>query len=146
MHCRWYPSMPCSRSPGGICCVGGACSQGGVAFYYGLLLWSSVMHFCYALLVWWPSDWRQPSGMVFWGEGAEGHNSGLMETPRRLLLRVVRILLECILVYKYILNMPLRNTSLLKRDYSPKIISDHQWIKYFKYKAIYQVLHFFFIW
>ena len=44
MHCRWYPSMPCSRSPrGGACsnrcllvggggaCSGGVCSQGGSA-------------------------------------------------------------------------------------------------------------------
>ena len=78
MHCRWYPSIPCSRSLGGIVLGGGwsrgVCS-GGVAFCYGLVLWSSVMPFCYGLLVWWPSDWRWPSGMVFGGrEGPEGHN------------------------------------------------------------------------
>ena len=41
MHCRWYPSMPCM-------------SRGrGVAFCYGLLLWSSVMPFWFGgLLVW----------------------------------------------------------------------------------------------
>ena len=25
MHCRWYPNMPCSRSPGGCLVPGGAC-------------------------------------------------------------------------------------------------------------------------
>ena len=28
MHCRWYPSMPCSRSPGGVPGLGGAWSGG----------------------------------------------------------------------------------------------------------------------
>ena len=42
MHCRWYPSMPCSRAWGGL--LSGVCSGG------GLLLWSSVMPFCYGLL------------------------------------------------------------------------------------------------
>ena len=33
MHCRWYPSMPCSRSSGGfwswgVSALGGACSRG----------------------------------------------------------------------------------------------------------------------
>ena len=75
MHCRWYPSIPCSRSPVGCAipaCIAGsipACLAaggstwsgwclvpGGVAFCYGLLLWSSVMPFFYGLLVWWPSD------------------------------------------------------------------------------------------
>ena len=90
-HCKWYPSMPWSRSPGG-CLVGGAwsrgllwggawsggvpasggcllqedaCSQG----MCGLLLWSSglVAFWFGCLLVWWPSDWRCPSGLVaFW--------------------------------------------------------------------------------
>ena len=63
--------------PGGVCswrvpAPWGVPAPGGVAFCYGLLLWSSVMPFFYGLLVWWPFDWRWPSGMVFWG--AEGHN------------------------------------------------------------------------
>ena len=117
----------------------------------GLLLWPSVVVFCYALLLWpsglVPSDSRWPSGMVFGGpeghnrrpphqktphqkaitegtipEGTtpEGHYTRRHHTrrpphqkattergclvekhpppPGRLLLRVVRILLECILV------------------------------------------------
>ena len=81
MYCRWYPSMPCSRSPGGCLLLGGACSQGvpapggaswgvpaprgcllpvGGAWsrggWCGLLLWPSVVVFCYGLQVWWPSD------------------------------------------------------------------------------------------
>ena len=47
MHCRWYPSMPCSRPSGGSAPEGGC----------GLLLWPSVVVFCYALLLW-------PSGLV----------------------------------------------------------------------------------
>ena len=48
MHCRWYPSMPCSRSPGGSV-PGGR----------GLLLWSCVMPFWFGgLLI------GRPSGMV----------------------------------------------------------------------------------
>ena len=32
MHCRWYPSMPCSRSPGrGACSWGGSAPKGGSA-------------------------------------------------------------------------------------------------------------------
>ena len=54
---------------GGVCYWEGGCLVLGVASSQGvgLLLWPSVVVFCYALLVWWPS------GMVFWG-GAEGHN------------------------------------------------------------------------
>ena len=70
MHGRWYPSMPCSRSPGGSVpgggllwgmhgpggyAPGGAWSRwGGLC---GLLLWPSVVVFCYALLL-------RPSGLV----------------------------------------------------------------------------------
>ena len=36
MHCRWYPSMPCSRSLGGLV-PGGACSGGGGLLWGGLL-------------------------------------------------------------------------------------------------------------
>ena len=81
MDCRWYPSMPCSRSLGGR---GGiqAHTQGGSlgrSVQVGCLLgggWPSVVVFCYALQLW-------PSGLVafllkvaFWFGlgGAEGHN------------------------------------------------------------------------
>ena len=57
MHCRCYPSMPCSRSPGGCLLLGKSAPRRGC----GLLLWPLV-----------PSHQRQPSGMVFWGP--EGHN------------------------------------------------------------------------
>ena len=59
MHCRWYSSMPCSR---GVLLLGGL--LWGVAFCYGLLLWSSVMVF-----------WFGPSvegGLLVWSSG--GHN------------------------------------------------------------------------
>ena len=122
MHCRWYPSMPCSRSAGGGgggCLVLGGSAPRGSSCSRGCLLpggmWPSVMAFCCGLLL-------CPSVMAFWFGGLliekawpwggrrpphqkattpEGHNSGLVETPstpQRLLLRAVRILLECILV------------------------------------------------
>ena len=85
MHCRWYPSMPYSRGVpgprgGGLVPGGGwgVCSRGVPGPRgCGLLLWPSVVAFCYGLLVWWPS------GLVaFWLKaaswygllGAEGHN------------------------------------------------------------------------
>ena len=82
MHCRLYPSMPCSRFPGGGSLVsGGACSRGvcsrGVpARGGGLLLGggSALGGACLGVCVWRPPE------------------------SRRLLLRTVRILLECILV------------------------------------------------
>ena len=91
MHCRWYPSMPCSRSRGGLLLGGGvlgpgggACSQGGawfwgvplprgLAFCYGLLLWSSVMPFWFGgLLI--------EGGLLVWSSGGqkaitEGHHT-----------------------------------------------------------------------
>ena len=84
MHCRWYPSMPCSRSRGGGACSRGVCSSGVcswgrggcVAFCYGLLVWPSGLVafslkaafwlkvvFCYGLQVW-------PSGKAFWYGGS----------------------------------------------------------------------------
>ena len=78
MHCRWYPSMPCSRSPGGgaipaciaggipaylaaglqrgalllgVSAPGGCLLLGGVAFCYGLLLCPSVMAFWFGGLL-----------------------------------------------------------------------------------------------
>ena len=57
MHCRWYPSMPCSRSPGGMPGPGGVPGpRGSGPGGCGLLLWPSVVVFCFGLLVWWPSD------------------------------------------------------------------------------------------
>ena len=91
MHCRWYPSMPCSRSPGGSApgevpgpggsAPGGRGSAGGggvvaVAFCCGLLLCpSGVVAFC-------PP--RRPYQKATFNQKAttpEGHNSGLVETP-----------------------------------------------------------------
>ena len=69
MHCRWCPSIPCSRSPGGLL-LGGCLLLGGVCSQGRCLLWGGVA-FCYALLLW-------PSGLAaFWYgllEGPEGHN------------------------------------------------------------------------
>ena len=80
MHCRWYPSMPCRGClllgdllPGrGCACSRGACSWGG--------------------------------GWVCSG-GVPAPGGSCLETPpesRRLLLRTVRILLECILVLIFV--------------------------------------------
>ena len=83
MHCRWYPSMSCSRSPeggawswGGLlwvgCLVPGGSAPWGVAFCYGLLLWSSVMPFWFGgLLI--------EGGLLVWSSGGqkvitEGHH------------------------------------------------------------------------
>ena len=82
MHCRWYPSMPCSRCPGG-CLVLGGLLLGGVPAPRGCLLpggvWPSIMAFCCGLLL-------CPSVMAFWfgglliekawpSGGAEGHHT-----------------------------------------------------------------------
>ena len=156
----WWGCLVQGGCSGGVPGLGGACF-GGVPAPRGCLLpggvWPSVMVFWFGafwfgvLLVWWPSDWRWPSGLVvfcygllvwssvmaFWyallvrpsGTGVspnrdpfqpEGHNrrpyqngrlgmafwcdlllwpSGLVPPPRRrLLLQTVHILLECILV------------------------------------------------
>ena len=66
MHYRWYPSMPCNRSPGGCLVPEGSALRG--------------------LLQGVPA----PTG----GRGGVGDRP----ESRRLLLRTVRILLECILV------------------------------------------------
>ena len=87
MYCRWYPSMPCSRSLGG----GGVCSCGvsapvGVSAPGGYLLWGGVwsrgcgLLVQSGLLVWCLLvesglfDLRWPSGMVFWAT-TEGYNT-----------------------------------------------------------------------
>ena len=81
MHCRWYPSMPCTRSPGGCLFLGGlllgglfpggcllpggvpclrGCGlllwpSGLVAFWLKVVFWSGGLVES-GLLVWWPSD------------------------------------------------------------------------------------------
>ena len=78
MHCRWYPSMPCSRSPGG-----GMSASGGVPALGRCLFWGGACSGAGCLL----------QGCACFG--------GAMKTPHKsrwLLLRTVRILLECILV------------------------------------------------
>ena len=87
MHCRWYLSMPCSRSPGegGIpACLAGfqAHTQGGS---WGV----------------WPGGLQAHTlggspGPHLGGVCVSQH--ALRQTPRWLLLRTIRILLECILV------------------------------------------------
>ena len=83
MNCKWYPSMPCSRSPGG-----------GVVFQHALQV-----------------SRRTHRGEVERSdqEGSPGPDQGkgcipacteADPSPRRLLLWVVRIALECILVFK----------------------------------------------
>ena len=87
MLCRWYPSMPCSRSPGGCLLLGGACSRGvcsgGVPALgrCGLLLWPSGMAFWFGgllieggLLVesghlLWPSGVIFYYGLLVWPSG-----------------------------------------------------------------------------
>ena len=87
MHCRWYPSMPCSRgacSGGcllrGVPASGGACF-GGVPAPGGCLLGRvcSLKGAC-------------------WGGGCLLRGMWRPPDSRRLLLRTVRIPLECILV------------------------------------------------
>ena len=62
MHCRWYSSMPCSRSPGGVCSWGvpgpGGSAPGGCLLWG----WPSIMAFCCGLLL-------CPSVMAFWFGG-----------------------------------------------------------------------------
>ena len=101
MHWRWYPSMPCSRSPGGggggacsqrgpapgeVPALGGACSKvggAGVAFCYGLLglvaFWLKVT-FWYGLL-----GWDQKA--ITEGTTPEGHNRRPLSTRRPPLIR-----------------------------------------------------------
>ena len=88
MHCRWYPSKPCSRSPGGSpgphpwgYGPGGGLVLGGPG-PGGVLL---VNGGCQVL-----------GGCLLRGVPAPERGC-LVETPWRLLLRAVRILLECFL-------------------------------------------------
>ena len=92
MHCRWYPCMPCSRGvcsrrvpdPGG--CSGGMTAPGVPA----------------------------PEGGLLWGMPAPGGclSQGGDPPPksRRLLLQMVRILLECIIVVRIFVFVPENRT------------------------------------
>ena len=97
---RWYTSMPCSRSRGGCaipaCIAGGipAClatglQGGGGSAPRGCLVWGSLL----------PGGGSAPRWCA-WSRGLVSQHA-LRQTPqkRRLLLRTVRIPLECILVY-----------------------------------------------
>ena len=75
MHCRWYQSMPCSRSLGERCLLQGGLLLGAFLLQGGLLLGGLLLG---GLLL-----GRVPGG----------------DPTRWLLLRVARILLECILFF-----------------------------------------------
>ena len=98
IHCRWYPSMPCSRSPGGGSPGpqprGKLRGSGPGPQPRGKLKGSGL-----GVGVVCPRGrGRVPApGVSAWGVSAlEG---GVWRPPRQLLLRAVRILLECILVH-----------------------------------------------
>ena len=120
MHCRWYPSMPC-RFPGphprgkfrgiwsrstakgklrGIWLGGGGCS-GGMPGSGGCLVWGCLLQ-----------GVPGPEGFLLWGwsKGLLAGEGG--DPPWRLLLKAVRILLECILVI--ILNFICREDMIRK--------------------------------
>ena len=97
MHCRWFPSMPCSRSRGG----------------------ELVYH--YALQVSRPTPKGKLRGLArgvsrpTWEGGCTRFTPrgcvsqhGLRQTPQQLLLQVVCILLECILVLRLYLSRKCR--------------------------------------
>ena len=100
MHCRWYPSMPCSSSPGGSpgphlwrygpggCLVLGGPGPSGVLLVKGG---------CQVL-----------GGCLLRGVPAPERGC-LVETPWRLLLRAVRILLECFLVHIVFMSQKVMN-------------------------------------
>ena len=78
MHCRWYPSMPCNRG-----CAIPACIAGGIP---ACLAVGGAIPACLA------AGGLLPGGCLLWG---------VWRPPgsRQLLLWMVRILLECILVF-----------------------------------------------
>ena len=81
IHCRWYPSMPCSK---GVCYPSMPCSRGGAWSGEGLL----------------PGGGLLLGGVYSQGGSAGGGRGCLVETsPGLLLLWAVHILLECILVF-----------------------------------------------
>ena len=84
-----YPSMPCSRSPGGAI---PACLAGGIPACLAAGLWGGGV----------PAP--GVGGVCLQGEGVCS-GGGVVpdrDPPGRLLLRAVRILLECILVLRWI--------------------------------------------
>ena len=90
MHCRWFPSMPGRRSPGGgggiPACLAGFqahTQRGSLRGSWGAWSWRGLL----------PGEVCSQGGT--WSWGVRGG-----DPPGWLLLRVVRILLECILVYK----------------------------------------------
>ena len=114
MHCRWYPSIPCRQSPWG---VGG----------WGLGGWGVVSQ--HALQVSRPTPRGEVEGSGLGGlqahtQGASPgpHSVGVSEhalrqtPPRRLLLWVVRILLECILVFFYRCRIFIEHSSMIPSE------------------------------
>ena len=137
MHCRWYPSMPCSRSPGWGCYPSMPCRfpgphpVGGVeGDLAGGVSWSIIKGEVEGLSGWgvympttkgevegdlaWGSPGPHPRGKLrgIWPGGSPGPQPGMVcskggcllcgdveISPWWLLLRAVRILLECILVF-----------------------------------------------
>ena len=97
MHCRWYPSMPCSRSPVGVCVLSQHALQ--VVSQHALQQVSGG-----DLL--WGGAWSGGMCVCLWGEvpGPGGRHPSMHWAPweRRLLLRTVCIPLECILVLECI--------------------------------------------
>ena len=85
MHCRWYPSMPCSR---GVCYPSMPCSRGAPSSG-GCLVWGVCSCWVSA-----PGGW--PGG----------------DSPRQPLLWAVCILLECILVVFYHPSKKLRKRNV----------------------------------
>ena len=94
MHCRWYPNMPCSRSPGGRRGIS-ACLAGFQAHTQGGSGRRRVSRTTPKGEV--EGDLARGWGYILWGGVCR-------DPPWWLLLRAVRILLECILVFWYLMT------------------------------------------
>ena len=75
MHCRWYSSMPCSRSLGGGAAPGGVCSSGVCSWGRGVVWSSGLVTFSLKVAFWLKvvfcyglQVW--PSGKAFWYWGS----------------------------------------------------------------------------